>query len=110
MRGWRPGGAAIVRRCHAFRGQLPAILARLEIEPEEATFADYANIVAGWLAAQSRGCLDHAGYIRRAEANAAPILGYRKFQPREHHALVSRNELPIWFAMTCQQVEPVACP
>jgi hypothetical protein len=48
------GGAAIVRRYHSFRGQLRSILARLQIEPDEMTFADYANIVSEWLAAQPR--------------------------------------------------------
>jgi hypothetical protein len=49
-----PGGAAIVRRYHAFRAQLPGILAGLQIELDEMTFADYANIVAEWLVAQPR--------------------------------------------------------
>lgn len=54
MRGLLPGGTAIVRRYHTFCGQLPGILAGLQIEPAEVTFADYANIVAEWLAAQPR--------------------------------------------------------
>jgi hypothetical protein len=53
-RGLLPGGAAIKRRYRAFRAQLPGILARLQIEPDEMTFADYANVVAEWLAAQPR--------------------------------------------------------
>lgn len=52
--GLLPGGAAIKQRYHAFRAQLPSILTRLQIEPDEMTFADYANIVAEWLAAQPR--------------------------------------------------------
>ena len=53
-RGRLPGGSAIVRRYHDFRGQLAGILAGLQIEPWEMTFADYAKIVAVWLAAQPR--------------------------------------------------------
>ena len=48
------GGAVIKRRYRAFRGQLLGILARLQIELNEMTFADYANIVAEWLSAQHR--------------------------------------------------------
>lgn len=54
MRGRLPGRGAIVRRYHAFLGQLPGILGGLQIEPDEMTFADYANIVAEWLAALPR--------------------------------------------------------
>jgi hypothetical protein len=53
-RGLLPGGTAIVQRYSAFRAQLHSILAGLQIEPHEMTFADYANIVAEWLAAQPR--------------------------------------------------------
>ena len=53
-RGLLPGGTAILRRYHAFRKRLPGLLGALQIEAEEMTFADYANIVAEWLAAQPR--------------------------------------------------------
>lgn len=52
--GLLPGGREIVSRYHGFRAQLPGILAGLQIEPDEMTFADYTNIVAEWLAAQPR--------------------------------------------------------
>lgn len=53
-RGLLPGGTAIVQRYRAFRTQLYGILAGLQLEPQEMTFADYANIVSEWLAAQPR--------------------------------------------------------
>jgi len=49
-----PGGLSIVKRYRNFRAQLPEILAELEIEPEEATFADYTNFVQSWLDARPR--------------------------------------------------------
>ncbi len=49
-----PGGMSIVKRYRSFRLQLPDILAELEIEPEEATFSDYANFVESWLDDQPR--------------------------------------------------------
>jgi hypothetical protein len=54
MREALPGGAAIVRRYQIFRSQLPGILGKLQLEDNEVTFADYANIVAEWLAEQPR--------------------------------------------------------
>jgi hypothetical protein len=50
-----------VRRYRAFRGRLPGILAGLQIEPDEMTFADYANIVADWRAAQQRAAAECSG-------------------------------------------------
>ena len=49
-----PGGAAIVRRYRVFQDELPQILAKLNIEAAEVTFADYANIVEGWLVGYPR--------------------------------------------------------
>jgi hypothetical protein len=49
-----PGGMSIVKRYRSFRQQLPEILAELEIEPDEATFADYTNFVQSWLDDQPR--------------------------------------------------------
>ncbi len=56
-----PGGAAIVRRYHLFRSKLPDILAKLQLEECEVSFADYANIVAEWLAEQPRSPMRRAG-------------------------------------------------
>jgi hypothetical protein len=49
-----PGGAEIVRRYKLFQIELPSILSRLNIEPDEATFSDYANVVRDWLVGQPR--------------------------------------------------------
>lgn len=49
-----PGGTAIVKRYKLFQAELPDILAALEWEPSEVTFADYTNIVEGWLADHPR--------------------------------------------------------
>jgi len=49
-----PGGMSIVKRYRSFRQQLPEILAELDIEPDEATFSDYANFVESWLADKPR--------------------------------------------------------
>jgi hypothetical protein len=49
-----PGGAAIVRRYHAFRAEMPDILQRVELEPDEITFPDYVNMVQTWLVEQPR--------------------------------------------------------
>jgi hypothetical protein len=49
-----PGGAAIVRRYHAFRSEFPGILQKLELEPDEVTFPDYVNMVQTWLVEQPR--------------------------------------------------------
>jgi hypothetical protein len=44
-----PGGAEIHRRYRRFSAQLPALCRKLQLEPAEATFNDYTNIVAEWL-------------------------------------------------------------
>ena len=49
-----PGGAAIVRRYHAFRSEVPGILDKVQLEADEVTFADYVNIVQTWLVEQPR--------------------------------------------------------
>jgi hypothetical protein len=49
-----PGGAAIVRRYRAFRSPMPAILRKLELEPDELTFSDYVNMVQTWFVEQPR--------------------------------------------------------
>jgi hypothetical protein len=49
-----PGGAAIVRRYKLFQQELPTILSRLDIEPDEATFSDYVNLVGDWLVGRPR--------------------------------------------------------
>jgi hypothetical protein len=49
-----PGGAAIVRRYRVFQDELPQILAKLNLEAAEVTFADYANIVEEWLVGHPR--------------------------------------------------------
>jgi hypothetical protein len=49
-----PGGAAIVRRHRAFRSEMPNILQRVELEPDEVTFPDYVNLVQTWLVEQPR--------------------------------------------------------
>jgi hypothetical protein len=63
LRGWLsalngkavlPGGASIIKRYRQFRMQFPDILAALDIEPDEVTFADYANVVGSWLDGQPR--------------------------------------------------------
>jgi hypothetical protein len=58
LRGWfatqprrdvLPGGGAIAARYRAFRAELPVILSGMGVRPNEMVFADYANIVFGWL-------------------------------------------------------------
>lgn len=49
-----PGGAKIVERYAAFRGELPAICAAAELDPTALTFTDYGALVAAWLEAHSR--------------------------------------------------------
>jgi hypothetical protein len=49
-----PGGAAIVRRYHSFRSEVPGILAKVQLEADEVTFADYVNMVQTWLVEQPR--------------------------------------------------------
>jgi hypothetical protein len=49
-----PGGAAIVRRYRVFQTELPQILAKLDLEASEVTFADYTNIVEEWLVGHPR--------------------------------------------------------
>jgi hypothetical protein len=49
-----PGGAAIVRRYKVFQSELPQILAKLDLEASEVTFADYTNIVEEWLVGNPR--------------------------------------------------------
>lgn len=49
-----PGGAAIVRRYKVFQDEIPQILAKLNLEATEVTFADYANIVEEWLVGHPR--------------------------------------------------------
>ncbi len=49
-----PGGTAIVRRYKVFQDELPEILAKLDLEAEEVTFADYTNIVEEWLVGHPR--------------------------------------------------------
>jgi hypothetical protein len=49
-----PGGASVAKRYQAFQKQLPGILQKLELEPDEVTFADYVNLVETWLLEQPR--------------------------------------------------------
>lgn len=49
-----PGGAAIARRYTLFRAELPAILAKMGLEPAEMVFADYTNLVSTWLLERPR--------------------------------------------------------
>ncbi len=53
-KGALPGGAAIVKRYRAFQSDLPGIFGGLELDADEVSFADYANIVSEWLVGQPR--------------------------------------------------------
>jgi len=44
-----PGGLEICRQFEAFIQELPAWCERLQLQPEELTFADYTNFVTEWL-------------------------------------------------------------
>lgn len=48
-KGALPGGAAVIKRYRAFQLDLPGILKGLDLDADEVTFADYANIVSEWL-------------------------------------------------------------
>jgi hypothetical protein len=49
-----PGGGSIIKRYREFQKILPQILARLDLEHDEVSYADYTNIVSSWLADQPR--------------------------------------------------------
>ena len=44
-----PGGRQISRRYASFGNELPKICSELQIDEDELTFNDYANIVSEWL-------------------------------------------------------------
>lgn len=49
-----PGGAAIAGRYREFRSELPDILTKMGVHPQEMVFADYTNIVSTWLSERPR--------------------------------------------------------
>jgi len=48
-----PGGASIYRRYLTFVRDLPQLCVSLTIDPDELTYADYANVVSIWLRANA---------------------------------------------------------
>lgn len=46
-----PGAGYIVRRYHLFKGQLPNLCKRFNLDRRELHFVDYINLVVGWLRA-----------------------------------------------------------
>lgn len=46
-----PGGRAIARRYHQFEAAMPSMCTDLDIEVDELTYNDYANMVSTWLMA-----------------------------------------------------------
>jgi hypothetical protein len=52
-RGNIPGGAVIYRRYETFRGDLPQMCARLNLDVNDLTFVDFSYTVAMWLSEQT---------------------------------------------------------
>jgi hypothetical protein len=44
-----PGGTAISHRYHRFSEELPRICAEAELQVDELTFVDYADMASTWL-------------------------------------------------------------
>ncbi|MFN6254404.1 MAG: hypothetical protein ACK4Y5_20340 [Acetobacteraceae bacterium] len=49
-----PGGTTIAQRYREFRNELPGILNKVGVCPQEMIFADYTNIVSTWLSERPR--------------------------------------------------------
>ena len=49
-----PGGTTIAQRYRQFRNELPGILNKVGVCPQEMIFADYTNIVSTWLSERPR--------------------------------------------------------